>query len=86
MFWDWTRIYVPYCDGSEHQGSRLNPVNYKGRDLYFRGANNSMQQFEYLNQTFGLYTADKLVITGVSAGGIATYQWSNYLYERSANK
>jgi hypothetical protein len=45
-----------------------------------------MQQFEYLNQTFGLYTADKLVITGVSAGGIATYQWSNYLYERSANK
>jgi hypothetical protein len=86
VFWDWTRIYVPYCDGSEHQGSRLNPVNYKGRDLYFRGANNSMQQFEYLNQTFGLYTADKLVITGVSAGGIATYQWSNYLYERSANK
>jgi hypothetical protein len=57
-----------------------------GKDLYFRGANNSMQQFEYLNSTFGLYSADKVVITGVSAGGLATYQWSNYLYDRLLNK
>lgn len=48
--------------------------------------NNSIEQFEFLNRTFGLYTAEKVVLTGVSAGGIATYQWSNYLYERSQNK
>ena len=45
-----------------------------------------MEQFEYLNKTFGLYSADKIVLTGVSAGGIATYAWSNYLYDRSVNK
>jgi hypothetical protein len=39
-----------------------------------------------LNSTFGLYSADKVVITGVSAGGMATYQWSNYLYDKSLNK
>ena len=48
--------------------------------------NNSIQQFEFLNKTFGLYSAEKVVLTGVSAGGIATYQWSNYLYDRSENK
>lgn len=21
-FWNWTKVYVPYCDGSLHQGSR----------------------------------------------------------------
>lgn len=85
-FYDWTKVYVPYCDGSEHQGSREQPVSYKGRDLYFRGMNNSIQQFEYLNATFGLYAADKIVLTGLSAGAIATFQWSNYLYDRSLNK
>lgn len=45
-----------------------------------------MQQFQYLNDTFGLYAADFVLMTGVSAGGIATYHWSNYLYDRSINK
>lgn len=85
-FFDWTRIYIPYCDGAEHQGSRLQPISYKGADLYFRGTNNSIQQFESLNKLFGLYSADKVVLTGVSAGGMAVYYWSNYLYDRSQNK
>jgi hypothetical protein len=39
-----------------------------------------MQNFIELNKTFGLYSADTVVITGVSAGGIATYLWTNYVY------
>ncbi len=35
---------------------------------------------------FGLYNADKVIITGISAGGMATYFWTNYLYDRSVNK
>ena len=41
-FWDWTKIFVIYCDGSIHVGNREHPVNYKGRDLYFRGSRNAL--------------------------------------------
>jgi hypothetical protein len=86
MFYDWTRVYVPYCDGSLHQHTKLIPISYKNVSLYFRGGNNSAQQFEALNTKFGLYSADKVVLTGVSAGAMAVYYWSNYLYDRSLNK
>ena len=28
-FWNWTRVYIPYCDGSLFQGTRLYPISYK---------------------------------------------------------
>lgn len=36
-FHNWTRVFVPYCDGSLHQGFKSSPVQYKGSKLYFRG-------------------------------------------------
>jgi hypothetical protein len=57
VFHDWSKVFVPYCDGGEHLGTRLQPIPYKGVDLYLRGANNSIQQFEALNTKFGLYSA-----------------------------
>ena len=39
-----------------------------------------------MNETYGLYNADKVVVTGGSAGGIATFLWTDYIYERSKNK
>ena len=34
----------------------------------------------------GLFTnATKVVLTGISAGGIATFIWGNYLYRRLDN-
>jgi hypothetical protein len=42
LFYDWTRISISSCDGSFHQGTRYNPVGYKGVDLYFRGTNNTL--------------------------------------------
>ena len=41
-FYNWTRIYVPYCDGAGHQGSRSFPINYRNVNLYFRGQNNTI--------------------------------------------
>ena len=29
MFYDWTKIGVTYCDGSEYVGYRENPISYK---------------------------------------------------------
>ena len=42
-----------------------------------------MEQFRYLDQTFDFYNGDSIVITGVSAGGMATFFYSNYLLENT---
>ena len=42
-----------------------------------------METFNYLDRQFNFYNGDAIVITGVSAGGIATYLYSNYLVENT---
>lgn len=79
VFYDWTKIFVVYCDGSEHTGTRLNPISYKDKKLYFRGHNNTLETFNFLDKEFDFYNGEAIVITGVSAGGLATYLYSNYL-------
>ena len=82
-FYNWNRAFVPYCDGSLHQGSRLLPISYKDRNLYFRGSNNTIAHFDFLNNNFNLFKASQIIITGSSAGGLASFIWSNYVYERA---
>lgn len=77
-FAEWTKVVAGYCDGSLHQGYRENPINYKNVQLYFRGAANSRALFTWLEKNQDLANADKLVVSGGSAGGIASYIWSNY--------
>jgi len=77
---------IPYCDGTFHEGTRKAGIDYKNTTLYFRGSNNTLTHFDYLNKTYGLFNANKIIISGVSAGGIATFIWANYLLEQSVNK
>lgn len=39
-----------------------------------------------MNETIGLFNADNIIITGTSAGGVASFLWSNYLYENTLSK
>jgi hypothetical protein len=73
VFHDWTKIFAIYCDGSEHFGHRNDPIPYKDRYLYFRGTNNSLEQFYYLDKHYEFYNGGKIVITGISAGGMAAF-------------
>lgn len=36
-----------------------------------------------MDEQFDFYNSEKIVITGVSAGGIATYLYSNYVLENT---
>lgn len=47
-FKDWTRVFLKYCDGSGRQGTRKNPLSYKGSNLYFRGHNATVGQLNTL--------------------------------------
>jgi hypothetical protein len=67
-------------------GFKSNPIEYKGKKLYFRGENNTRAHFNYLHKNFNFFNASKIVISGTSAGAVATYQWGNYVYDLASNK
>lgn len=78
-FANWTKIVFGYCDGSLHQGYRKVEISYRGEKLYFRGAAITRSHFKWIDQRYPTFkNADQVVITGSSAGGIATYIWANY--------
>lgn len=83
-FAEWTKIMVPYCDGAFHQGYAKYPIRYKNSTLYFRGSRITKSLFESLHSQYGLYNSSKIVLTGASAGGVATFVWSNYLRSKLA--
>ena len=78
-FASWTKVIIEYCDGALHQGSNKNSVRYKDAELFFRGANNTRSHFKYLLDKHNFRTAKQVVLTGSSAGGIATFLWNNYV-------
>jgi hypothetical protein len=53
--------------------------------LYFRGAYNTRSHFKYLVDNYNFKNAEKVVLTGSSAGGIATFLWNNYVRSLLAN-
>ena len=78
-FANWTKVIIPYCDGAQHQGYNIDPIAYKDAQLYLRGAANTRSHFKWLINTYQLNSAEKVLLTGASAGGIATFTWSNYM-------
>lgn len=63
-----------------HQGHRQEPVTYKTSKLYFRGDKIVKQNLKWIDIHYGLFTnATDVVVSGGSAGGIATFIWTNYL-------
>jgi len=83
IFYDWTKVFAIYCDGAEYFGNRSEPIPYKDKKLYFRGTNNVLEQVKYLEDKYDIFRKNKIVITGVSAGGIATYLYSNHFLAKT---
>ncbi len=47
--------------------------------LYFRGADNTRAHFKWFQIHYNLSDAERVLLTGASAGAIATIYWSNYM-------
>jgi hypothetical protein len=67
-----------YCDGAFHQGNNKSPIQYKDTQLYFRGAVNTRSHIKWANNKYNLSKAEKIIVSGSSAGGMATYLWVDY--------
>jgi cysteine-rich repeat protein len=64
---DWTMVYVPYCSGDIHGGD--NEAELGGQTRYFYGYRNVTRYLEVLVPSF---TAERVLLTGISAGGFGS--------------
>ena len=77
-FRNWTKVFIKYCTGAGHQGSRASPLSYKGTNLFFRGNNVTYAQLNSLESKIGLLTkATDIIVSGGSAGGLAAFLWAD---------
>jgi hypothetical protein len=72
VMWNWTHVYLPYCDGFSQAGDVEAPTELGGSTFFFRGLRVLRAQQEYLRAA-GLGSATDLVVAGCSAGGLSVY-------------
>lgn len=57
----------------------MNPVEYKDTKLYFRGNMIVRSHFKWLIDNYRIDKASKILLSGGSAGAVASIVWGNYL-------
>jgi hypothetical protein len=75
-FYNWHRFDFPYCDGSGHQGHVSEAIDANGTSLFFRGHTNTLTGLNFVFEKVKFKDIDTIVITGCSAGGLATFYWT----------
>lgn len=80
-FSTWTSSQAPYGDGASFAGYVAQPVNVNGTALYFRGAKVLEAYLETLLAA-GIANATEVIVTGGSAGGLATLLHVDYVAAR----
>jgi len=83
MMWNWNIVHMNYCDGSSFSSNNATVTEHKGAQLYFRGKRVREAVYASLLKDQGLTSATDVVISGCSAGGLATFlhtdQWCDAL-------
>jgi hypothetical protein len=83
MMHNWNHVKMRYCDGASFSGNNDTVAEYKGTQLYFRGKRIREAMAKDLFDSRGLKDATDLVVSGCSAGGLATFlhtdQWCDAL-------
>jgi len=73
QMYNWNAVFLRYCDGGSFSGNNDTETKYQGNSLYFRGFKNLQAMFNDLFTNRGLNVATDVVISGCSAGGLATF-------------
>lgn len=87
--WNWTRIFLPYLDGGSQTGDVAEPVSVGGKSIYYRGWRIHLWTVATLLSDEGLANATDVILSGGSAGGLATYlhadSWRDAILRSSNN-
>ena len=74
---DWNHVLMMYCDGGSYSGNNasatLVPTENGTRPIYYRGARNLDFALQTLSRTHSMGAATDILISGDSAGGLASY-------------
>ena len=85
MMYNWNKVFMKYCDGGSFSGNNDTVQPYKGATLHWRGKRIREAAYAELMANHGLKDATDAVISGCSAGGLATFlhtdQWCDALAE-----
>ena len=79
------QVWLGYCDGNSFSGRAAAPYNANGTMLHFNGHAIIDAALDYISTTAipgapGLFTsAERVITTGCSAGGLATYLHADYV-------
>ena len=72
IFAGWNVVFVRYCDGGSFTGHLDHPVRMNSSNIYYRGRAILDGVFADVRARYSLATADQVVLSGGSAGGLAT--------------
>jgi len=86
-FYNWTKVFVPYCDGASFTGNREKPLKVKKKLLYFRGRRilDALSD-ELLRRSID--KASEIILSGRSAGALTAIIHADYIrssFHRAAN-
>ncbi|KAJ9467666.1 Pectin acetylesterase 3 [Diplonema papillatum] len=84
-FCNFSIALMMYCDGNSFSGNRDAPVVFTTDDgerhnLYFRGKRIIDAALSVLKARYNIGSAEKVLVTGCSAGGLATYLHTEYVH------
>jgi len=84
LMYNWNHVLLMYCDGASFSGNNATVAVHKGTKLHFRGQRIREAIEQDLLQNQGLGNASDLIVSGCSAGGLATFlhtdQWCESLH------
>ena len=83
-FYDWNLVWVVYCDGASFTGNRVQPVTVDGQQIYFRGKKVLDTIIDDLISK-GMGRAERVILTGSSAGSMTAMFAIDYLGSRLPN-
>lgn len=74
---------LQYCDGGSFSGTNDTVTKYNGTNLFYRGKRIREAVFDSLHKKHNMGAATDVVVSGCSAGGLATFlhtdQWCDAL-------
>ena len=76
-FYHWNAVFIRYRDGSSFSSGRTDPIPIKTADgtkmMYMRGRANFDAVITDLLELYGMDKAKEVILSGGSAGGLATF-------------
>lgn len=82
QMYNWNAVYLKYCDGNSFSGSNSTAQPWGNLTLHFRGKHILDGMINDLLNNRGLKVATDIVVSGCSAGGLATFLHCDYWRDR----